>query len=76
MEDMLNWLDGYPVSLPVKGGFTEARWEHVILTSNVDPKGADKDNGQGGLEWNIYAKVPQEVRDAFFRRITDIIHLE
>nr|WAE42409.1 MAG: replication associated protein [Cressdnaviricota sp.] len=76
MQDMLRWLDGYPVALPVKGGFTEARWLHVILTSNVDPKGADKSNGQGGYEWNVYAKVPDEIRAAFFRRVNDIVNVE
>lgn len=76
MKNMLNYLDGYPLQLPVKGGFVEAHWTKVYITSNVDPKGSDKVNPQGGYEFNFYSKVPQEVRDAFFRRITEIIHLD
>lgn len=33
---LLRILDGYTLRLPVKGGFTWARWVKVIITSNVD----------------------------------------
>lgn len=34
---MLRILDGYPLQLPVKGGFTRALYTKVYLTSNRDP---------------------------------------
>lgn len=63
MKNMLNWLDGYPIDLEVKGGYTSARWTKVFITSNTDPH-------------NMYNGVPQDVRDAFYRRINQIIYLE
>ena len=30
-------LDGYKLQLPIKGGFTYARWRRVIITSNDHP---------------------------------------
>lgn len=70
MKKMLRWLDGYRCRLPVKGGFVDAHWTKVFITSNVDPRG--KHATADGEEWNIYPKVPEPVRDAFFRRVTDI----
>lgn len=32
---MLNILDGYKLRLPIKGGFTYAKWTKVYITSNV-----------------------------------------
>lgn len=34
---LLRVLDGYQMRLPIKGGFTYARWETVWITSNKDP---------------------------------------
>lgn len=34
---LLNLLDGYPVRLDVKGGFTYAKWTTVVITSNASP---------------------------------------
>lgn len=73
-SDMLRWLDGYPCALPVKGGFTEARWTKVYITSNVDPNGSHEVEG-GAYKFNIYPSVPEEVREAFFRRISNITPL-
>lgn len=59
---MLRWLDGYRVALPVKGGFTEARWTRVFITSNADPL-------------VLYGSVPADVRAAFFRRVNSIVQM-
>lgn len=34
---LLNVLDRYPLRLPIKGGFTYAKWNTVIITSNTEP---------------------------------------
>lgn len=34
---MLNVLDGHPLQLNIKNGYTFARWEKVYITSNVKP---------------------------------------
>ena len=33
----LQWLDVYPLLLPVKGGFVVANYTKVYITSNLDP---------------------------------------
>ncbi len=35
---LLQLLDGYPIKLPIKGGFTYKKWNTVIITSNKKPK--------------------------------------
>jgi len=35
---MLKLLDGYPMSLQVKGGFMQKRWNTIIITSNKHPR--------------------------------------
>jgi len=71
-SDMLNNLDGYKLSLPVKGGFTWAHWTKVFITSNVPPSEAykvktDKHTDGPG--------IPQDVFDAFLRRINEVIKM-
>lgn len=34
---LLQLLDGYPMQLPVKGGFTHKSWSRVYFTSNAEP---------------------------------------
>lgn len=34
---LLNYLDGYQLRLPIKGGFTYAAWDKVTITSNLQP---------------------------------------
>lgn len=58
---LLNLLDGYRLRLPIKGGFTYAEWNRIIITSNVDPQ-----------EWHPHAK--EEHRYALMRRIHKIVH--
>ena len=62
MADMLRYLDGYPVQLPVKGGFVWAQWTKVYITSNTDPD-----------SW--YTSVPAETIAAFRRRVSEVIHM-
>lgn len=57
---LLRLLDGHPVRLPVKGGFTWAMWTKVYITSNVKVE-----------DW--YLGVPEGVRAALKRRISEII---
>lgn len=63
MHTMLGYLDGYPLRLEIKGAFCWAFYTQVYITSNVDPQ-------------TLYMGVPSEVRAAFFRRITEIVHME
>lgn len=71
-SDMLNYLDGYPLQLPTKGGFCWAHYTEVFITSNVQPTDCYKvktdllTDGPG---------IPQDVMDAFLRRIHEIVHL-
>lgn len=37
LATFLKWIDRYPVQLPVKGSFTPALYEKVIITSNRNP---------------------------------------
>lgn len=36
-ETMLRLLDGYPIMVPIKGGFAHKKWNKVIITSNSHP---------------------------------------
>lgn len=58
IQQMLRVLDGWQLRLPVKGSFTYARWDRVIITSNVD---------------ELYSQAPQEHQLAFRARITKVI---
>lgn len=62
-KDMLNYLDGYRIQLPVKGGFVNARWTVVYITSNISPE-------------SVYMFVLPDVKDAFMRRINNIKYFE
>jgi hypothetical protein len=53
---LLNILDNWKLSLPVKGGFTQAKYEKVIITTNLTPE-----------EFHNQAKECH--RKALFRRI-------
>lgn len=60
---LLKLLDGYQCRLPVKGGFTYAKWTKVYITSNVRFD-----------EW--YKNIPNEVLKALRRRITKVIEFK
>lgn len=62
MKDMLNYLDGYRLRLPIKGGFVEAHWTKVYITANYPPE-------------FFYPTHPEKVRAAFRRRIHEIVQL-
>lgn len=64
LADMLRYLDGYPLQLPVKGGFTHAQWTKVWITSNCEP--ADWWKGSGD-------SIPAEARAALMRRIHEVL---
>ncbi len=53
---MLSLLDGHPLRLAVKGGFTYAAWTRVIITTNEFS--------------SLYASAPVELKKAFDRRVT------
>lgn len=44
-HDLLRVLDRYPLSVPIKGGFVNAQWDTVVITSNAMP-------------WEWYKSVP------------------
>lgn len=56
---LLGLLDGYQLRLPIKGGFTYANWNKVIITSNLNPK-------------ELHNLANDIHRTALFRRITKI----
>lgn len=58
---LLNVLDGYPLRLEIKGGFTWARWTRVYITSNKHPR-----------EWYR----GQGLTPALARRITNIVRAD
>ncbi len=65
---LLKMLDGYPGEpLPVKGDFVYARYTHVWITSNKDPK-----------EWwaglREQGKISPQMEEALFRRFSDTVH--
>jgi len=60
---LLKLCDRYPMRVPVKGGFVQFRPLVIYFTSNVDPS-----------EW--YQNAKQAHRDAFFRRVSEIIHMD
>lgn len=53
--------DRYPYNCPVKGGFVPARWDTVVICSNIDPQ-----------SW--YTTADRKLRNAFIRRVTEIKH--
>lgn len=57
--DFLRLTDGYPIQIPVKGGYRWAQYTKVFITSNKHP-----------IEW-----YPEGMTDALERRITSITKL-
>lgn len=53
---LLQFLDGYKMMVPVKGGFTQKRWKRVIITSNKPPE-----------EWYMREEI-----DALKRRLNTV----
>lgn len=58
---ILKMLDGYRLKLPVKGSYTWAEWDKVIITSNSAP-------------WEWYRWSENMNWGAFQRRITKVVH--
>ncbi len=59
ITELLNILDGYQLRLEIKGSFTYANWNKVIITTNLTPD-------------EVHAKAKDEHRNAMFRRITRV----
>lgn len=57
---LLQYLDGYPMSIPIKGGMVKKNWTTVYITSNKKP-----------TEW-----YNREEIDALSRRITEVIETQ
>jgi len=65
-SDMLRILDGHYVQVPVKGGFTWAKWTKVYITSNTHPD----------LWWQgTRESIPHSALDAMRARFTEIVHM-
>lgn len=60
---MLNILDGYQLRLPIKGGFTYAKWNKVYITTNLETE-------------QLHAHAKFEHRNALFRRINKLYNVE
>ncbi len=58
--ELLGILDGYQLRLPIKGSFTYANWDRVIITSNYK---------------RLHESAKEMHKDALKRRITQIIKL-
>ncbi len=56
---LLGILDGYTRKLPIKGGFTYANWDRVIMTTNND---------------ELHTSAKNEHKKALKRRITRVIN--
>lgn len=58
---LLGILDGYQLRLPIKGGFTYAAWDRVIITTNNSI---------------LHPSAKQHHRDALERRIDEVIDFD
>ena len=59
----LKLLDRYPLSVPIKGGFTNWRPKKIYITSNVNP-----------ADW--YEDATFRTREAVYRRLSSITFIE
>lgn len=60
---LLKLCDRYPMRVPVKGSFVQFRPRVIYFTSNIDPN-----------DW--YSNARDVHRAAFFRRVSEIIHMD
>ncbi len=58
---LLNLLDGYQLRLPVKGGFTYARWTKIYITTNLP---------------ELHENAKYQHREALARRITNTVDFD
>lgn len=62
MADLMSWLDGLPLSIPVKGSMVNAQYDTVVMTSNTD--------------WKEYiARAPRTTAEALDARLSEIWHV-
>jgi len=65
-SDMLRLLDGHPLLVPVKGGFTRALWTKIFITSNAHPD----------LWWHASVdRIPIGSMEAMKARFTEIVNM-
>lgn len=62
-SDMLNYLDGYPLLLPCRYFNRQACYTKVFIISNIAPD-------------DQYINIDRETRDAFFRRIHEVVEYQ
>lgn len=55
--ELLNILDGYPLRLEIKGGFTWAQWTRVFITSNKHPSNWYRKHNLEALKRRITIEV-------------------
>lgn len=66
-QKFLKYLDTYPIALPVKGGHRPCYWKAIFICSNTSPDDwYTKIDEKTGLREST---IPQEVRDALYRRL-------
>lgn len=65
ITQLLRIIDRYQCRVPVKGGFTYARWEHVFITSNVHPS-----------KWYNAESVGEVRVQALMRRLHKIVEFD
>ena len=63
VSKLLNLLDGYKLRLDIKGSFTYANWEKVIITTNLE-----KDQ--------FHANAKEKHREALFRRVSNWVDFD
>lgn len=67
VQKMLRYLDMYPISLPIKGGHRPCYWKLIFICSNTPPQEwYMKENQKTGEK---ESSIPEEVRQALYRRI-------
>jgi hypothetical protein len=66
IQDMNNYLDGYPIALPARYSNKQACYERVYIVSNLDLR----------LQYKSEQNNQPEVWAAFIRRIHKVIHFQ
>lgn len=73
---LLSYLDGYPLQVAVKGGFTWAFYTRVFITANIPLSEQYKKEHTGLTTTYQEDLLKPEIRAALERRITEILRKE
>lgn len=65
-QKMLRYLQGFPMSLPIKGGHRPCNWEVIFILSNTPPEQWYAGYTPDGV---LKSNIPESVRNALYRRI-------